>query len=82
MAGVGATSLGPGSPQPISFGYRQAAVGKPTLAYNARGGQIESTVGQGKGGASLGATFSPRPPIHPPGIPGVGERGSFVDARA
>ena len=82
MAGVGGTSLGPGSPTPVSSGYRQASVGKPSLSYNAKGGEIESTVGQGKGGSPLGASFAPRAPLHPPGVPGVGERGSFVDARA
>lgn len=78
-AGVGSTSLGPGSPQPVSYGYREASVGRPSLSYNAKVGQIESTVGQGMGGSPLGASFQPRPPLHPPGVPGLGEH---VDVHA
>ncbi|HZQ98849.1 MAG TPA: hypothetical protein VFC93_08550 [Chloroflexota bacterium] len=81
-AGVGTTSLGPGSPQPVQYGYRQPSLGKPSVSYEPRAGRIESTVAHGKAGAALSATFQPRPPIHPPGTHGVGDHGAFVDVRA
>ena len=83
MAGlVAGTSLGPGSPQPVSYYYRQPALGKPSLAFEAKSGQERTTVAQGKGDTRLSADFQLRPPIHPVGGDGIGQRGAFVDARA
>ena len=81
-AGVGSTSMGLGSPQPVQYGYRQQAIGKPAVSYEPRAGRIESTVVQGQGGSALSASFQPRPPIHPPGVHGVGDHGAIVDVRA
>ena len=83
MAGiVGGSSLGPGSPQPVAYSYRQSSLGRPTLAYESKSGQERTTVAQGKGDTKLSASFQFRPPVHTPGVPGIGERGSFVDVRA
>jgi hypothetical protein len=82
MGIVGGASLGPGSPQPVAYGYRQAALGKPTIAFEAKSGQVRTTVAEGKGGSKLSANFAFRPPLHAPGSGGVGETGAFVDAKA
>ena len=83
MAGiVGGASLGPGSPTPVTYGYRQGALGKPSIEYDAKAGQARTTVAQGKNDTKLSASFAFRAPLHAPGVKGVGETGSFVDARA
>ena len=80
MAGiVGGSSMGPGSPQPVAYNYRQASLGKPSVAYEPSAGKVSTTVGEGKGDSKLSATFTPRPPPHPPGTGGIGER---VDVHA
>lgn len=80
-AGVGASSLGLGSPNPVSYGYRKPALGKPSIAFESRSGQVRTTVAQGKGDSKLSANFAFRPPIKPPGG-GIGDTGSFVDTQA
>lgn len=80
MAGIGGASLGPGSPQPVAYGYRQSSLGKPSIAFEATSGQVRTTVAQGKGDSKLSATFQFRPPPRPPGA--IGQGGSFVDVRA
>ena len=83
MAGiVGGASFGPGSPQPVAYNYRRPSLGKPTMAYDPKSGQERTTVAQGKGDTKLSASFQFRPPVRTPGVPGIGERGSFVDASA
>ena len=79
MANVGGASLGPGSPQPISYGYRPPQLGKPSVSYQPGSGHIDATVGKGADGSSLAVSFQPRPPVHPPGSHGVGDH---VDVHA
>ena len=73
--------LGLGTPTPVSFAPRPIGKGKP-LQYHSKSGEIAADVGKGPEGTNTNASFQPRPPMHPPGIKGVGETGSFVDARA
>jgi hypothetical protein len=80
MAGiVGGASMGPGSPQPVAYNYRKPSLGKPAISYEPGSGHVDTTVGQGKGGSKLAASFQPRPPPHPPGSGGIGEH---VDVQA
>jgi hypothetical protein len=82
MAGIVGGSMGPGSPNPIAFNYRRPTLGKPSVSYEAKSNQTRTTVGQGRDNTKLGADFQFRPPVRSPGQPGLGDRGSFVDAQA
>jgi hypothetical protein len=73
--------MGPGTPTPVSYSPRQVGSGKQ-LQYSAKAGQIAADVGKGTEGANLNAQFQPRPPVRPPGGGGIGQKGSFVDAKA
>jgi hypothetical protein len=66
----------------VSYGYRPSSLGKPSIAYEPKAGQVRTTVAQGKGDSKLSANFAFRPPMLPPGLHTMGEQGSFVDARA
>jgi hypothetical protein len=78
---VGGVSLGPGAPQPVSYGYRQPSLGKPSIAFEPGSGQVRTTVAQGKGGAKLSASFQFRSPPTSPGTQGVGAAGARIDVR-
>jgi hypothetical protein len=82
MGMVGGASLGPGSPQPVAYGYRTPSIGKPSIDFEPKSNQLRTTVAQGKGDSKLSADYSFRPPVHPVGGGGIGETGAFVDARA
>jgi hypothetical protein len=82
MATVGGASLGPGSPEPVSYNYRRPSLGKPSIEYNPSANQVQSTVAQGKDGTKLGASYKFRDPPSAPGVPPVFGRGVFVDANA
>lgn len=73
--------LGPGTPTPVSYAPRPIGKGK-SIQYQSKSGQIQADVGKGAQGTNNNASFQPRPPIHPPGVKGVGDTGAFVDARA
>ena len=73
--------MGPGTPTPVSYNPRPIGNGQP-LQYQAKAGQIAADVGKAESGANMNAQFQPRPPMHAPGVPGIGDKGSFVDAKA
>ncbi len=74
-------AMGPGTPTPVAYNPRSVGHGQP-LQYQSKGGQIAADVGKAGKGQNLNAQFQPRPPIHPPGVGGIGEKGSFVDRKA
>jgi hypothetical protein len=74
-------ALGPGTPTPLTVGTRQIGRGKP-LDYQPRQHNVQADTAATVGGQNVNVAFQPRPPIHPPGAAGVGETGSFVDAKA
>lgn len=74
-------AMGPGTPTPASVSPRPKGDGQP-LQYVAKARQIAADVGRAGPGTNSNVSFEPRPPIHPPGQRGVGDKGSFVDARA
>ncbi|TAK22828.1 MAG: hypothetical protein EPO26_10255 [Chloroflexota bacterium] len=82
MGIVGSASMGPGSPAPVQYNYRAPQVGKPSIAYNANANQVSTTVGLGKDGSFLAASFEPRPPVRPSGVNIGAQRGTFVDTNA
>lgn len=79
MAGVGGGSMGPGSPQPVSYSPRAIGNGQP-LSY--KGGTVQADVGKGVAGTNNNASFQPRPPVRPPGAKGIGDAGSMIDVSA
>jgi hypothetical protein len=81
MSAVGGTSMGPGSPQPVTFSPRAIGKGQP-LTYNGKAGQVQADVGKGVEGTNNNASFRPRPPVRPPGAKGIGDAGAIIDASA
>ena len=79
MANV--SSMGPGSPTPLTVTVRAKGQGSP-LSYQAKGNRVQSDVAKGESGQNIAAAFEPRPPVRPPGSSGIGNGGSFVDAKA
>ena len=74
-------AMGPGTPTPVSYSPRPIGHGKP-LTYSAKAGEVQADVAHAQEGTNLNAQFQPRPPIHPPGVKGIGETGANIDAQA
>ena len=81
MAGIAGGSMGPGSPQPVTYSPRAIGNGAP-LTYNGKAGQVQADVGKGGPGTNNNASFQPRPPVRPPGVKGIGDTGAIIDASA
>jgi hypothetical protein len=74
-------SMGPGTPNPVSYSPRQIGQGKP-LTYSGKAGQVQADVSHGKSGTNMNAQFQPRAPVRPPGVHGLGEGSSHIDTHA
>lgn len=72
--------MGLGIPTRQTFYPRQIGSGR-NIAYNQKQGEIAADVLKGQPGTNTAASFQTRAPLHPPGTKGIGEAGSFVDAR-
>jgi hypothetical protein len=73
--------MGPGSPQPLTVTVRAKGQGSP-LSYQSKANKVQSDVAKGDAGQNVAAQFEPRRPVRPPGMKGIGDGGSFVDAKA
>lgn len=73
--------MGPGTPTPLTLNPRSRGSGR-TIEYNAKAGQVRADVSKAGPGQNLAASFTPRPPTRPPGVQGLGGKGSFVDTKA
>ena len=74
-------AMGPGVPSPAVVTQRARGQGQP-LRYQARGNRVQADVAKGAPGVNTAVSFQPRPPVRSPGGHGLGDRGTFVDAKA
>ncbi|MBM4419647.1 MAG: hypothetical protein FJ033_15275 [Chloroflexi bacterium] len=73
--------MGPGTPTPMTLSPRSLGRGK-SLQYSAKNERVQADVGKAGPGQNLAASFQPRPPLRPPGVSGLGDKGSFIDTQA